>query len=744
MSHSSVPIRYTILLVDDLPDNLRILQSTIGDHGYKVRCAKSGSIALSSVQSDPPDLILLDINMPDMNGYEVCRRLKEDSRTRDVPVIFLSAINDVFDKVKAFEVGGADYITKPFQIEEVLIRLRYQLELAAAKREVRRLNEQLELRVQQRTALLNQEITERKKIEQQLQSSEQRLESILGSLEEGVWSITLPKNIPSSFPFASTLLYVNSSVERVFGRSVREFFDNSNLWLDLIHPDDRLHIEQASAQLLATGCWSHRYRIVRPDAEVRWISDRRQLIYNDRKEAVRIDGIISDITNQKIAEDRLRHDVLHDALTGLPNRTLFMERVEQALKRNKRYPDYWFAVLFIDLDRFKLINDSLGHAVGDSVLVEVAKLIKNFLRETDTVARLSGDEFTVLLQHMQDLTDVQLLTERLLKQLNSPLKIEGRTIFLSASIGVVISSQGYHKAEELLRDADIAMYRAKGMGKACYAIFDFEMYEQTLNLLQMQTDLRLAIERQEFLLYYQPIVCLQTNRIKGMEALVRWRHPQKGLINPGHFISIAEETGLIVPIGQWILEESCRQMRLWQKQFPELSALQISVNLASNQLQDPHFLTTLDRILEETGLDGKMLQLEITESMLMDRSERTLELLSKLKSRQISLSIDDFGTGYSSLAYLQRFPINRLKVDRSFVTHMNINPENFAIVRTVVTLAHTLGMDVVAEGVETVEQCDLLHSLGCRLGQGYLFCQPVSAETATLQLEQAFGLNVKL
>lgn len=744
MSHSVAPIRYTILLVDDLPDNLRILQSTIGDQGYKVRCAKSGSIALSSVQSDPPDLILLDVNMPDMDGYEVCRRLKEDRRTRDVPVIFLSAINDVFDKVKAFEVGGADYITKPFQIEEVLIRLRYQLELSAAKQEVRRLNEQLELRVQQRTALLNQEITERKKIEEQLQCSEQRLESILGSLEEGVWSIALPSVLPSSLPFASTLLYVNSSVEKVFGQSIKAFFDSSNLWLDLVHPDDRLQIEQSLPHLLETGCWSHRYRIVRPDAEVRWICDRRQLIYNDRKEAVRIDGVISDITNQKIAEDRLRHDVLHDALTGLPNRTLFMERVEQALKRNKRYPDCWFAVLFIDLDRFKLINDSLGHAVGDSVLVEVARLIKNFLRDTDTVARLSGDEFTVLLQDMQGLADVKLLTERLLKQLNSPLKIEGRTIFLSASIGVVISSQGYHKSEELLRDADIAMYRAKGMGKACYAIFDFEMYEQTLNLLQMQTDLRLALDRQEFLLYYQPIVCLQTNRIRGMEALVRWQHPQKGLINPGHFIPIAEETGLIVPIGQWILQEACRQMRRWQQEFPELSALKMSVNLASNQLQDPHFLTTLDRILVETGLDPKMLQLEITESMLMDRSEKTLELLSELKSRQISLSIDDFGTGYSSLGYLQRFPINRLKVDRSFVAQMNVNPENFAIVRTVVTLAHTLGMDVVAEGVETVEQCDLLRSLGCRLGQGYLFCQPVTAENATLQLEQAAGLNVKL
>ncbi|MGB8702778.1 MAG: GGDEF domain-containing phosphodiesterase, partial [Thermosynechococcaceae cyanobacterium] len=339
------------------------------------------------------------------------------------------------------------------------------------------------------------------------------------------------------------------------------------------------------------------------------------------------------------------------------------------------------------------------------------------------------------LEDIQGIADVKFLVDRLLKKLTSPMKLGEQTVFVSASIGVVLSSKGYQQAEDLLRDADIAMYRAKNQGKSCYAIFDIEMYEQTLNLLQMQIDLRLALDRQEFILHYQPIVCLQTRQIVGLEALIRWRHPERGLISPSEFIPVAEETGLIIPIGEWVLWEACKQMSIWQTQFPGISSLKMSINLASKQLKEPSFIATLDQILVNTGLECSCLQLEITESMLID-GETTINVFSQLQSRNISLSIDDFGTGYSSLAYLRRFPINRLKIDRSFVKCMNIDNENFEIVRTIITLAHTLGMDVVAEGVETAVQIDLLKSLECELAQGYLFFKPLNAQSTMVELSK--------
>lgn len=729
----------TILIVDDLPDNLRLLQSTISDRGFKVRCAKSGAVALASALADLPDLVLLDINMPEMDGYEVCKRLKSCKETQNIPVIFLSAIDDIFDKVKAFQVGGVDYITKPFQVEEVLIRLNHQLELVAAKKEIHLLNTELEQKVQQRTILLNQEIIERKQIEVQLKASEQRLDSILNALEEVVWSCALPDNFSGSFsPFSGEFLYVNQSAEKVFCRPVSDFYENPYVWLDVTHPEDRHQLEQTLLSFFRQGHLSLKYRIVCPSGEIRWINDRRQLIYDDAGTAIRIDGIISDITIQKLAEEQLRHDALHDALTGLPNRTLFMERVEHALKRSKRNPDHWFAVLFIDLDHFKLINDSLGHVVGDQLLIEIAAMIEDFLRSTDTVARLGGDEFTILLEDLKGIADVKLLADRLLKKLTALHRVGEHSIFISASIGVVLSSKGYQQSEDLLRDADIAMYRAKAMGKGCYVIFEIEMYEQTLNLLQMQIDLRLALDRKEFILHYQPIICLKTEQIIGFESLIRWHHPERGLISPADFIPVAEESGLIVPIGRWVLKEACQQMYSWQQQFPEISDFKISVNLASKQFQEKQFITTLDQILSEVGLASSSLELEITESVLMDQGETTLNLLSQLKSRQISLSIDDFGTGYSSLGYLRRFPINRLKIDRSFVNQMTMDSENFEIVRIIISLAHTLGMDVVAEGVETTEQHNLLKSLECNFAQGYLFCRPLDAQAATTQLSKLY------
>jgi diguanylate cyclase (GGDEF)-like protein len=596
-----------LLIVDDIPDNLRILSMALSGRGYEVRCVKSGAMALITVEKEVPDLILLDIKMPDLDGYEVCQRLKANPLTCEIPVIFLSAFDDVIDKVKAFEVGGVDYITKPFQIEEVVVRIQHQLALQAAKAEISQLNLELEQKVKART----------------------------------------------------------------------------------------LQLEELVTQL-----------------------------------------------NQEIAEhhttqEKLTQQALHDALTGLPNRVLFMEHLQKAIQRSHRHKHYFCAVLFIDLDRFKSINDLWGHAVGDQLLIEISRILQGSCRDLDTIARLSGDEFTILLEDLEDYQNAIHVAERLLDKLTSPIALSDRHVFSGASIGVVLDISPYQTGSELLRDADIAMYRAKSLGKGRYAIFDQQMYAQTLHVSQLESDLRLAIERNEFVLYYQPITSLLTEQIIGFEALLRWAHPEKGLVGPDEFIAIAEETGLITPIGEWVLREACQQLRVWQDEIPMADSLYISVNLSSQQLKQFDFVNQVVKILQETGLDGQSLYLELTETMLMDQGDQTIELLSQIKVRGIQLSIDDFGTGYSSLSYLHRFPIDALKIDRSFVMPMTPEVENWEIVKTIITLAHSLGITAIAEGVETNYQLTQLKQFGCDGAQGYYFSKPVDRLTAESLLLKA-------
>lgn len=725
-----------ILIVDDSPDNLRVLSATLSEHGYEVRCAKNGSMALTGAQMVLPDLILLDIRMPDMDGYEVCQQLKERVQTCDIPVIFLSALDDVIDKVRAFNVGGVDYITKPFQVEEVLARIKSQLALQSAKAEIHKLNVELEQRVLQRTAQLEvtnqklqQEITEHKQTEQLLQKSEERFASILNSLNDVVWSTSLNFD---------RVLYLNRAAEEIYGRPVSDFFDNPHLWLEVIHPEDYPRIRETSRSLVEQGGIDVEYRILRPDGEVRWLRDRSHIIYDTNGNATRIDGIVYDITKRKRAEERLIYDALHDSLTGLPNRTLFMERVEIALNHAKRHPNYLFAILFIDLDRFKIVNDSLGHLVGDLLLIEISYLLKRCVRQTDSVARLGGDEFTILLDDIKDASYAIKVAQHIQAEMATSFDLGGQSVFTSASIGIVLNSATYDCGTALLRNADIAMYRAKENGKARYEVFELKMYAQTLRLSQLENDLRKAIDLQEFLLHFQPIVSLTTGRLTGLEALLRWQHPERGLVSPMEFIPVAEDTGAIVPIGEWVLREACRQMQVWQLKFGLPGTFKMSVNIASKQLEGIDFIGSIDTILAEIGLDGSCLRLEITESMLMDSAKETVARLGQIRERKIHLSIDDFGKGYSSLSYLHRFPINTLKIDRSFVSCMSADPKNFEIASTIITLAHSLGMDAIAEGIETVEQWERLKALGCEMGQGYLFAKPMDRQATEALLAKEY------
>lgn len=448
-----------------------------------------------------------------------------------------------------------------------------------------------------------------------------------------------------------------------------------------------------------------------------------------------------DITERKQAEEQLIYNAFYDRLTGLPNRALFMDRLRQAVERTKQVHrsqpqerSYQFAVLFLDLNRFKVINNGLGTQIGDRLLQDYARRLQTCLRSTDTLARLGGDEFAILLEGIQDLNDATRVANSIHQILSSPFYLEGSEVFMTLSIGIAIGTIGEEQPEDLLRDASIAMHRAKAQGKACYEVFDSSMHELVVDRLQLETDMRRAIEREEFRVYYQPIVSLATGKISGFEALLRWHHPQRGLVSPNEFIPTAEETGLISPIGWWVLREACRQMSIWQKQFPATPPLTINVNLSCKQFTQSDLLQLIDEILLETKLAVGTLKLEITESLVMENLDLVKGLLLELKTRKIHLCIDDFGTGYSSLSRLHHFPISTLKIDRSFISRMGAFGENLEIIQAIVNLAQNLSMDVVAEGIEVSEQIYPLIALQCEYGQGNFFSRAVDSDTASALL----------
>jgi diguanylate cyclase (GGDEF)-like protein/PAS domain S-box-containing protein len=444
-------------------------------------------------------------------------------------------------------------------------------------------------------------------------------------------------------------------------------------------------------------------------------------------------SIGADVTDRRRAEEQLQHDAFHDALTGLPNRALFIDRLQAALARlqgamARGHHKGMFAVVFLDVDRFKLVNDSLGHSVGDRLLVELSSALKTAVRPGDTVARLGGDEFTILLEDMEQREEAIAVAERIQSVLREPLTLAGHEVFATVSMGIALSAPSYRRAEDLLRDADTAMYHAKALGKSRHQVFDSSMHARARKLLQLEHDLRRAIDRREFRVHYQPIVRVADRRIAGFEALARWQHPERGLVAPSEFIHLAEETGLVVPLGRAVLEEACRQAVAWQTSSGE--DLTVSVNLSVKQFSQPDLVENVDGALRVSGLPARLLKLEVTESMVMENTDGAIAMLRRLKALGVHIVIDDFGTGYSSLSYLLRLPADTLKIDRSFVSGTGDAGRNVNIVRTVVGLAYSLGLDVVAEGVETEQQMALLADLGCPLAQGFLFSPAVEAEEA--------------
>ena len=690
MMMNSRPTR--LLIVDDNEMNRDMLARRLERKGYVVGVAENGQELLKRVKQDAVDLVLLDVEMPEISGLDALQKLRECYSAAELPIIMVTAKTQSDDIVKALDLGANDYLAKPIDFPVAVARIGTQLS--------------------------------HKRAQEALKESEERYALAARGSNDGLWDWSLSANV----------MYFSARWKAMLGYQEGEIGDRPEEWFDRIHDADRERVKKeiAAHQEGLTPHFESEHRVLHKDESFRWMLSRGVAIHDVSGNVLRMAGSQTDITEGKVS----------DPLTGLPNRLLFIDRVGRLVEHRKRHENHLFAVLFLDLDGFKMINDSLGHLIGDQLLLGVASRLEKCLRSTDTVARLGetftvarlgGDEFTVLLDDIKDPSDAKRAADRLMKALASPFLLGGKEVFTSVSIGIALSTSAYENPEDILRDADTAMYRAKSLGKARYEVFDADMRAGVMARLQLETDLRRALERGEFQNFYQPIVALDSGEIAGFEALSRWQHPTRGLLGPNEFIPVAEETGLIRELGWWNLREACRQISEWRAGSLANRHLTISVNLSAKQFLQPNLVEDIRKLLNELALPPEALKLEITESTVMTDPTGAVEMLQQIKSLGIRLAIDDFGTGYSSLSYLHRFPLDTLKIDRSFVSGMGDDGEGMEIARTILPMANSLRLDVVAEGVETIQQVALLQKLQCKYGQGYYFSRPLSAEgTAAL------------
>jgi diguanylate cyclase (GGDEF)-like protein/PAS domain S-box-containing protein len=679
----------SLLLVDDNEMNRDALSRLLRLRGFSVTLACDGVEAVAQVETAAFDLVLLDVEMPGISGLEVLRRIRAAHSQTELPVIMVTARSGGEDVVEAFRLGANDYVTKPIDFPVALARIG--------------------------THLAHKWATE------DLRESEERYSLAVSGANDGLWDWNLVTN----------RVYWSPRWKAMLGYEDADIAGNPEEWLNRVHPEDLGRVTDGLAAHLASGSghFESEHRLLHRNETFRWVRCRGAAVRNSDGTATRLAGSLTDITDTKLA----------DALTGLPNRILFLDLIERAIKRTSRRRGYVFALLVLGLDRFSVVNDSLGPTSADRLLVEVARRLQTTLRATDTVARdessftlarIGGDEFNVLLDDITDVRDAIGVAERLRRALEEPFEIDGHQVFTSAKTGIAVSTSGYEEPDAILRDATTALNRAKTQGTSPYEIFDPAMRARAISRLRVETDLRHAIEHEAFEVHYQPIIALQTGRIAGFEALLRWRHPSRGLVSPAEFIPLAEDTGMILDIGRLALAESCRQMQAWQVRFGAAAPGVMCANVSSRQLADGDLVGEIAMMLDRTGLPGSKLKLEITESAFVTDVPRARGIMARAKAMGIEWSLDDFGTGYSSLSYLHQFRVNTLKVDRSFVNLLGREGNVSEMVRAIVVLAHSLGMDVVAEGVETVEQYAELQSLGCEFAQGYYFSKPVDVSAA--------------
>ncbi|QIK37483.1 EAL domain-containing protein [Caldichromatium japonicum] len=693
--------RPCLLVVDDMPENIHELIEALKDD-YAIQVARSGVEAIEQVAGPhTPDLILLDVLMPGMDGYETCRRIKTLPAGNRIPVLFVTVVDAVEHKVRGFALGGADYITKPFDIDEVRARVCTHLELA-------RLRQHLESMVAERTA--------------HLEESEQNYR-ILAEYSPN-WEYWLGPD--------GQYRYVSPACESISGYRPEDFLADPGLMERLIHPADleawREHVHDDQARLSALiFCLQAR------DGSERWIEHLCQPVYDRNGRFLGRRGSNTDITLRRRMEHRLEFITHRDPLTGLPNRVLLHELLQQAITQAE-HSGGGFALLFIDLDDFKTINESLGYNLGDLLILAISRRLQELLPEDTTLARIGGDEFVLILGHQAGQPGVDLLAQDLIDALGKPFAIDGNPIYIGASIGVALYPSDGQDVETLLCNAETALHQAKQQGQRLLRFFSPEMTQRARERLHLEAELRRAITHDELFLVYQPQVNLTTSKLVGMEALVRWRHPERGLIPPNAFIPLAEESGLVVSLGDWVLRAACRQLRAWLD--AGLTPPRTAINISAAQLSEDQFVGRIAEQLRLYVLSPQSIEVELTETCVMVDSERSFQSLAELHALGVHLSIDDFGTGYSSLAYLQQIAVNKLKIDLSFVRDVTTNPNNAAIVRAIIALGKSLDLEIIAEGVESPEQADHLRSLGCDSIQGYLISRPLPADEMAAWLRQ--------
>ncbi len=708
------PSQGEVLVVDDTAASLAYLCDLLTMHGYDVRAAPNGELALWTAASRRPDLILLDVRMPDLSGFEVCRRLKADPRTATVPVIFLSAQNDIEDKIQGFQAGGVDYVGKPFASEEVLQRVATHLKLARVTQELEYERAQLESRVQERTAqlecttaALRAEVAAHHQAEQQLRLTSSAFEASLSSM-----CIT---------DTAGVMVAVNAAFTEATGYAPADCL-GQNISLLNSHKHDAAFFQQMWSAIRHEGRWTGELWNRRKDGNVFPCLHTIAAVKNPQGDTVNYVSVFLDLSETKDAQTLIEFLTHHDPLTGLPNRVLVRDRFNRLISQPEH--DELIAVVCINLDRFRHINDFYGHALGNQVLQWVARQLTENLPSKDTVFREGADEFVLVHRERAGLLGVRMLIETLQTRLNTELTLDQQAVALSVSLGVAVYPSDGHLLEDLVSNAALAMARAKERGGGNYAFFTEKLDHGVRVRFDLAQRLHHALEQNEFAIHYQPQLDSHSGRIVAAEALLRWTSPERGVISPAQFIPVAEETGSIVKIGAWVLQQVCQQIARWRQQG--LGDVKVAVNLSAVQFMRQDIGEIVAQALDASGIPPACLELEITESALIDDVTRAIATMRQLKAIGVTLSLDDFGTGYSSLSYLKKFPIDFLKIDQTFVRDLIHEADADAIVRSIISLAHNMRMQVIAEGVETPAQRDFLVTQGCDVLQGYLFSRPVA------------------
>ena len=711
-----------VLIVEDTPASLKLLSDLLTEAGYYVRQAPNGELALWTAQSRPPELILLDIRMPGIDGFEVCRRLKESPELCNVPVIFLSAQHDTDDKVRGFALGAVDFIAKPFQAEEILARTDAHVRLSRAQHALTLERALLEQRVAERTEELAREVEQRRANEEFL-----RLASKVYEATQDAIVVTDRE---------ARIVAANPAFTQISGYAAEEVIGKNVVMLHA-GEQDAAAFEQMLQSVMNTGLWSGEIMARRKNGETYPGLLSASVVRDDAGQVVNHVAVFMDITERKAEQHLINFLSNHDALTGLPNRLLARQRFEQTLASARREGGC-VAVMCLDMDRFKSINDSYGHDVGDKALQVISRFLTDTVREGDTVTRQGGDEFQVIVADDAQLGATMALAQQILAGLRRELVIDGQQITVTSSIGIAVSLTDGDSFDELVRNADTALFRAKEIGRDNYAFFTERMDAEVRDKLAIQGQLRGAIARDEFEVHYQPQMCLKTGVMAGAEALLRWNSAVLGRVPPNRFIPLAEEYGLVNSIGEWVLESVCAQIKVWQDQG--LGQIKVAVNLAAGQFANDATVPYVESTLRKFGIAPACLGLEITEGTVMGDPNKAVAALRKLKDIGVSISLDDFGTGYSSLSYLKRFPIDVLKIDKSFVDDVTTSANDAAIALSVISLAHNLNMRVIAEGVETREQMRFLTERGCDEMQGYFFSPPLNSAAFTALLRERRNL----